>query len=201
MTGRMGLSERDSALAWEALHRGYESPGRHYHTLGHVTAVLEALDEVEEPELSEEDRETLEAALWFHDLVYDPRASDNEARSAAEAECWLRKGMWGDERIRKVVRLILATRHEEIPDGEVERLMVDLDLAVLGSERDDYEAYARAIRCEYVHVPEPIYRRERARVLRSFLDRPAIYSTAGGRARYEKRARENLSREIESLSP
>src|SRR5918912_1569268 len=60
----------------------YREPWRYYHTLDHVAAVLEEVRSLRggAPEVP-----ALLLAAWFHDAVYDPRAGDNEERSAAYA--------------------------------------------------------------------------------------------------------------------
>ncbi|MGI9202741.1 MAG: hypothetical protein ACR2Q3_01955, partial [Woeseiaceae bacterium] len=62
-----------------------------------------------------------------------------------------------------------------------------------------YEKFETNVRHEYKWVPGPIYRRERRRILQSFIDRPAIYSKAELKSRFEINARENLSRAILNL--
>jgi len=52
------------------------------------------------------------------------------------------------------------------------------------------------VRKEYAWVPEPDYRSGRAAVLRSFLDRPRIFSTRAFAERYEAHARSNIQRAL-----
>ncbi len=177
----------------------YAAPGRHYHTLGHVQQCLEELDEARHlaarPDL-------VEAALWFHDSIYDPRRSDNEAQSAAFAsEALARFGLPPDE-IDTVKRLILVTRHATGPgDGLTgdEGLIADVDLAILGQPATIFDDYEVAIRREYAHVPAETYRAGRAAVLRGFLDRHSIYATPHFQRHYEQQARENLARSLARL--
>ena len=63
-----------------------------------------------------------------------------------------------------------------------------------------YAAYAAAIRAEYAWVEEARYRSGRAAVLRSFLDRPAVYRTPALHAAWETTARINLAAELGSLA-
>ena len=58
----------------------YRAPDRHYHGLSHIEALL-ALAQEYRTALSDPD--AVEAAIWFHDAIYDSRRSDNETRSAA----------------------------------------------------------------------------------------------------------------------
>ena len=71
-----------------SLEAAYSEPHRHYHDRRHIQQCLALLDEV--PELMESERRVLTWAIWWHDAIYDPRASDNEARSAELAKRELR---------------------------------------------------------------------------------------------------------------
>ena len=162
-------------------------PHRRYHDERHIAAMLGELA------AGQASRELI-AAIWLHDVIYDPRAADNEERSAEQARRDLAGSGVDAER---VAALILATKHHHAATEE-ERLLVDLDLGVLGAPPGAYARYAVEIRAEYAHVPDEAYRAGRAQVLRRFLDRPAIYATAGF-AILEERARANLAGEIAGL--
>ncbi|MEW3623573.1 N-methyl-D-aspartate receptor NMDAR2C subunit, partial [Pseudomonas aeruginosa] len=71
---------------------------------------------------------------------------------------------------------------------------------ILGAEPSRYDAYAAAIRQEFIHVSDADYRAARAAVLRRFAARPVIYPDADFAATYDRRARDNLARELASLS-
>lgn len=179
----------------------YQAPGRHYHDLRHVEALLgharACADAIA-------DRDAVEAAIWFHDAVYDPRRSDNEERSAALAQARL-AGSADAARIAHVAAMIRATASHVCPDfadaaqGRDCALFVDMDLAILGSVEADFDAYDAAVRREYDWVAEPQWRRGRRAVLAGFLARPAIYATARFRASHEARARRNLTRALKRL--
>ena len=101
--------------------------------------------------------------------------------------------------IDEVVALILATQHRNPPNNDREQLLVDIDLAILGAPAAQYDRYEQSIRLEYRAVPGPIYRRERKKILSSFLDRPAVYGTPGIHRELETPARANLRRAIAQL--
>jgi len=63
-----------------------------------------------------------------------------------------------------------------------------------------YDAYAVAIRQEFAHVEDRDYRAGRSRVLKQFAARPVIFPDAVFAATYDWQARENLARELASLS-
>ena len=186
------------AACRDALIAAYAGVDRHYHDIGHIAAMLTLLDCHAPPEV---DHEALRWAILFHDVIYDARRSDNEEASAARAEADL-ASMAVDTTIRaRVCDLVLATRHANSSQpADVETaLLLDLDLAVLASSAAAYADYAAAIRREYAHAPEPLYRAGRARVLQNFLDRPRLYVTPALAAQWETLARRNLASEIEAL--
>nr|QQZ48661.1 hypothetical protein JKL49_14175 [Phenylobacterium glaciei] len=70
------------------LEAAYAQPHRRYHTRTHIEQCLALLDQV--PDLMDSERQVLTYAIWWHDAVYDPTASDNEAKSAEMAKRDLR---------------------------------------------------------------------------------------------------------------
>lgn len=195
---RDGTHPIEAGIRRDALIAAYCGADRHYHDIKHIAAMLSLLDLHGGPDI---DWLSIRWAILYHDVVYDPHRKDNEAMSAAAMERdFAAMGIDGDL-ARRVKDLILATRHGEVAaatDG-TKALLIDLDLAVLGSAPERYSAYAAAIRREYAHVADGAYALGRARVLEGFLDRPAIYTTPALAAPWEKAARENLAREIDIL--
>jgi predicted metal-dependent HD superfamily phosphohydrolase len=189
---RLGAAADASSLAADLLAR-YREPRRAYHGLDHLRDCLEQLDTAP-PEGSDRDR--VEAALWFHDAIYDPLAGDNEARSAELARRSLEGLGVAAAAARQVAELVLETRHLEPPADPDARLLCDVDLSVLGREPAVFERYERGIRTEYALVPEALYRRERAAVLRRLLQRRPLFATRHFRRRYEQAARANLARAL-----
>jgi predicted metal-dependent HD superfamily phosphohydrolase len=89
--------------------------------------------------------EEVELAIWFYDVMYDPRRSDNEEKSAAWAEAVIEQSGLSREIAERVRSLILATRHREDVTDRDAQLLADVDLSILGREyRKWFEARARA---------------------------------------------------------
>lgn len=173
---------------FEALSARYSEPHRAYHTLQHIWEGFGYLKSVRvlPPEVS--------IAWWFHDAIYDPKRSDNEARSAA----WAGAVLGASPLKAKIETLILATRHGSIPSDPAERLIVDVDLAVLASPEPRFSEYERQIRQEYAFVDDATYKAERFKILRGFFDRAYLYMTPEFRC-LETRARKNLERSINAM--
>jgi len=192
---RLG-AQGSGASVFAQLAAAYAEPERAYHTAEHIRDCLAELDLSRD--LAQYPDE-VEAALWFHDAVYRPGASDNEDQSAELARTALSMGAVPHEVADRTAALVLATRHAGVSSSPDEQLICDIDLSILGREPEIFDAFERRIRREYARVPEPIYRRERSAVLAGFLRRPSIYQTDQFRQRYEASARANLERLIEKL--
>ena len=186
----------DGASIMEALLHAYSEPQRKYHTLQHLGECL-ALFELHRRFAMEPGE--VELALWFHDAVYDVHAGDNEARSADWAAQALRSGAVAERRIEHVRSHILATRHDAVPSGPDQQLVIDIDLAILGASSERYAEYEQQVRDEYDWVPVHLFRIKRKALLQEFLRRPRIYGTDAIFARREKAARANLKASIAAL--
>jgi predicted metal-dependent HD superfamily phosphohydrolase len=141
----------------------------------------------------------MEAAIWFHDAVYLPGASDNEDNSARLALTTLTEGGAPGEVADRIAQLVLATRHLAIPREPDAALLCDIDLSILGRTTEVFNEFERRIRLEYGWVPESVYRAARVEILEGFLRRPSIYQTDYFRDHYESPARANLSRILKNL--
>ncbi|HEY9132834.1 MAG TPA: N-methyl-D-aspartate receptor NMDAR2C subunit [Dyella sp.] len=180
----------------DALLERYAERHRAYHTRQHLEECLAQLADMQS---HAERPHELALALWFHDAIYWPRRKDNEAASAAWLTQAAQQAQIEAEAIQRMHALVMATVHDASPDKTDARLLVDIDLAILGAEPSRFDEYERQIRREYRWVPEPLYRAKRAEVLRRFLDRPAVYVTPWMAGRFEARARGNLDAALRKL--
>ena len=196
---RLGVGAGAAAPTFAELVRAYSGSGRHYHTLDHIAALLDLLDQYGK---GLADPGAVELAIFFHDAVYIPNRSDNEAESATLARARLTALGLPAGLIARVADLILATRHGiehvEQHDADLD-LLLDLDLSILAADRSIYAAYARSIRSEYAAYPDEAYRPGRQRVLGQFLARPRIYQTGRLHGLWDAAARANLTWELAEL--
>jgi predicted metal-dependent HD superfamily phosphohydrolase len=186
----------NSTDAFEALESAYSEAQRAYHNAAHIEDCLKQFDSARH--LAERPDE-VETAIWFHDVVYDPKFSDNEERSAFWAVETLKAGDVDRDVLRRIAALIMATKHDRDPASPDEALLIDVDLSILGRSPEEFAAFDAAIRREYSEVPEDQYRAGRANVLVGFLRRDAFYHTELFRERFEAPARRNLEQAIEKL--
>jgi predicted metal-dependent HD superfamily phosphohydrolase len=176
------------------LLRRWSEPHRRYHDVRHLTAVLDAVDELAG---EADDADAVRLAAWFHDAVYTGRPGADERDSAALADAALRAAGLDDALVAEVVRLVeLTVGHDPDPGDRNGGVLCDADLAVLGGDPVEYAAYAAGVRDEYARVPEEEFRRGRAAVLEGLLARDPLFSTATARDRWEDRARRNVETEL-----
>lgn len=171
----------------------YSEPHRAYHNAKHIADCLSQFDRVRH--MASHPHE-IETAIWFHDAVYDPKASDNEERSAE----WAAQVLHDAEPscIERIESLILATKTHKSDDQDG-TLILDIDLSILGGSPSKFALYDDAIRQEYDWVPFEQYREGRIAVLESFQQRKTIYFTNCFHIKYEQQARENLAGAIAKL--
>ena len=179
------------------LTAAYSSPGRYYHNLTHIKDCLGVFDYGKE--LAECPAE-VELAIWFHDAIYDTRASGNEQKSAEWAYRVITQAGLSSTIAERVHKLILATCHTYAATGSDAQLLVDVDLSILGSEPNIFWQYEQNIRKEYEWVPLAIYIQKRGEILHRFLQRPHVYQVELYRQLYEAQARTNLGQAIDRLS-
>jgi predicted metal-dependent HD superfamily phosphohydrolase len=176
----------------------YAEPHRRYHTLAHIAALRRWLTRWL---ALAHDAQAIDAAIWFHDAIYDTQRNDNEARSAQLARDELDALGWHRDATERVGAMVLATQHHDASTTDADTLLfLDLDLSVLARRADRYDAYAGAVRNEYAWVSDANWREGRVKVLAGFAQREAIYRTPALQAAWEARARRNLARESRSLA-
>lgn len=197
LVGGYGVEPAAAYPVFDQLVAAYTEPHRHYHTLEHLGEMFRVVGR-----LRASDPGAVFLAVWFHDVVYDPRAKDSEARSAEVAAEWLAPLGVPEATLAKVKELIRATAHftGEPPTDADTRHLLDADLAILGAGETRYARYAADIRKEYARVPDADYRAGRVKVLDAFLARPRIYFAEALHTEGDEPARRNLQAERAGLN-
>lgn len=200
ITGKWGADKADSVKVFNALASGYSSKFRHYHDVTHIEHMFsvanQAIDQVQ-------DVSALYLAIWFHDCI-QKIGRDSEQLSADFAESKLTELNAPVALVNKVVALILATKHGYSSNIKRalnidEKLISDIDLCILGSNRADYQLYTQECRKEYP-VTDFIYKRGRKKFLNEMIEGGHIFLTAFFKTRYEERALENIKYELGEIN-
>lgn len=185
-----GYLQSVALAVYKNLRLRYAESHRAYHTFEHIRACLYHFDAVSK-NLS--DPLSVELALWFHDVIYDPKSQTNELDSAVYAALALDTMATPEEVICKVYHLILLTQHPSQPLDYDEKTLIDIDLSILGAEKGVFLVYESQIRSEYRWVEEGEYHREREKVLQHFLAQERLYQTDYFFEKREQQARKNLA--------
>lgn len=170
----------------------YGQHHRRYHTLDHIKKML---DDMERYFPGADDLEIL--AIWFHDLVYIPGSSENEAQSAWQMATLLR-GIFSTKELFEAGSHILATEYNVKKHGPYSpgnKRVRDIDLLSLAIDPGDYDANTRKI-WEELNLPEEVWRRGRKHFIQKILSQPRIYLTDELFTWFEHLARTNLEREL-----
>lgn len=187
-------NEEYNTKCWFEIEKAYSSKSRHYHNLDHLENLLVELEKVK---TAIKDIDSLLFSIFYHDLVYKATKSDNEHQSALLFEKRITKTSFSQ--IDKCKTQIDLTK-EHKPSKETDtNFLLDIDLSILGKSPEVYKKYTEDIRKEYKIYPDFIYRKGRAKVLKSILELEAIFKTDFFKIVYEKQARENLTAELNQL--
>ena len=198
LMGQYAVAPADAYPVFDRLVAAHSEPHRSYHTLEHLNEMFKVAGKLAD---ASTDSAAVQLAIWSHDSVYDPRATDNEERSAALAVELFRPLGIPESTLDHVADMIRATAHGDL--GEVDAdttVLLDADLAILSAGERRYARYAADVRREYAWVDDAAYRAGRTKVLAGFLARPRIYRTERMHAAAEELARANLRAEIGRLA-
>ena len=174
------------------LYDAYSEVQRHYHSIQHIVECLEHFHQIK---TYLDDTLSVELAIWFHDVIYNPQAHDNEQQSADYMQRML-ENVLGAEQIAKIYVWILATQvHAPTADTDLAYLL-DIDLAILASYPMRFAEYECQIQQEYAWVEPSLYVKKRQQLLRHFLETQPLYQTPFFQKRYERLAKQNLAQAL-----
>ncbi|XP_014210580.1 uncharacterized protein LOC106640911 [Copidosoma floridanum] len=189
------------------VQEGYSDPKRTYHNIGSLSAKIERYADVRD---NLKNPRAVLLAIIFQNLEYDPKALDGENKNLEHFNAFaVEAGIPPDSELLAETQALLqaATTHSTEAHkidgafgGEDAHYLLDLDMAVLGSDPGTYAEYREKIRGEYTFLSEPMYTALRLKVLQNFLTIPNIFATKEFRERFEDQARANIQSEITILS-
>lgn len=182
---------------WEDLVNHYTEKHRHYHNLRHIADMIENLLHIKN---EIKDFETIMLATFYHDVIYNPTAKDNEEKSAKFMQKELSNISFPKEKINRCYNQIIATKKHELSVNSDTNFLIDSDLAILGQEEKKYTDYTKKIRNEYFVFSDIQYKKGRISVIKHFLLQKNIYKTTFFQNRLEEKARLNLKNELVLLN-
>lgn len=178
----------------------YSQPHRAYHTWHHIHDMFGIAGQLGEV-LTVNQR----LAILYHDIVYIPGSSENERLSAmllkthvAQNKAQFKEAF--PEANLEIVESIIRDTKNHLPSQYNEtKLVLDLDMSILGAEPDRYQKYVKDVMFEYAEYAGERMNKGRAEFLQTLLLQPNIFLTDVCQAKFESKARDNIKAELETL--
>ncbi len=183
---------------WAELEAAYQTPPRAYHNIQHVHEVAAHYLNVSAAVGWKNPKEVYLAVL-YHDAIYQAGRKDNEARSAELAIQAAGKYLITESidliKLRKLIELTAEHGHLKADNLDQDsQLFLDCDMAILGSDPEQFLAYDKAIASEYRgKLPGWMFQFLRRKFLKDLLDMPRIYLSDFFYESHEAKARLNIS--------
>lgn len=186
----------NNQIFFDDITNHYSETHRHYHTLNHINFCLQELEPVKN---SLHNPETVELAIWFHDVIYDIGKNNNEEKSAKMAIQFCQKNNLSPEFTKQVEDHILATGDHTLSDNADTNYLIDIDMSILGYSPDDIYKFEEQIYQEY----STIYNRKEYLIGRlGFLSKLKgynIYKTEYFKNKYGQSSQDNITKTIKNL--
>ncbi len=191
------IDQAKGQIYFDELCHYYSETHRAYHNLSHIQALFQLLkpyeEELKHPIL-------VNWAVFYHDIIYNPKRKDNELKSAEVAVEVMKNVGFKKQEQELVFGLIMATKdHKATANTADFYYLLDADIAILGSELASYQQYSQAIRQEYKHVPGFLYRIGRKKALKHLAQKTPFFYTHVFRAQFEEQAKKNITWELSTL--
>ena len=187
--------DADSVSAWQQLSQHYSEKHRLYHTLEHLSFCMREFDTARH---LMDTADTVEMAIWYHDINHNPQTMDNEYQSRLLFES-IAQDIFDQEFSHTVGNLIMATTHNQTPETRDEYYICDIDLSSMGASWEKFIQDSNALKAESDTATER-YSMGKLKFFNALLERPRIFYTDFFHSLYEATARKNIQRYISMLN-
>jgi HD superfamily phosphodiesterase len=127
-----------------------------YHNFNHTQEVVSAVNILADSEnITDEDREILMVAAWFHDTGYIKGCEKHEDSSVSIVTSFLEEKKKTADYIAKVAALIKATTYNYEPQTLLEKIIKDADFVHLIGEQ--YVSTCGALRIEWKNIEHKLF--------------------------------------------
>ncbi len=168
-----------------------------YHSLAHTQRVVEKTQELAElSKLTENERNLLTLAAWFHDTGFTQSENKHELISAEIAEKFLQQKNLPQDSINTILELIKSTEMDHEPQSPLEGIIRDADCAHLATK--DYDVFSSLLKQEWETTQDIKYSKaEWLKINVDFFTTHKYYSIAANQ-NWEKRKNKNLAQLIQA---
>lgn len=194
LLSKYNASKEQKETLWNEIEQNYSNRNRHYHSLEHLDKMLFYLTKIK---AKIQNWEPILFTLYYHDIIYNSRKSNNEEESAKLAKKRMLELSIPNDIIQQSTAQIIATKKHSISENSDTNYLLDIDLSILGQNWKTYLTYTKNVRKEYAIYPDFLYKPGRKKVLHHFLNMERIFKTDYFYDLFEKQAKENLKRELD----
>jgi predicted metal-dependent HD superfamily phosphohydrolase len=172
-------------------------PQYYYHQWEHTLSVIHAAETIACWEaVSADDLFLLKTAALYHDSGFLFRHKGHEEYSVQLAREDLPQFGFSEEEIRRIIRMIEATKLPQNPEDELSRILCDADLFYLGS--GEYEVIAELLYKELLYVHEVKNRQEWMKQQIDFLSNHHFHTSSAAQ-RLTPKKNEHLKKLLSNL--
>jgi predicted metal-dependent HD superfamily phosphohydrolase len=189
--------KNDSSKIWSDIVNHYCEKHRYYHNTSHIQHCLAQLDLIND--ITDQDRDAIELAIWFHDIIYG-NDNCNYEQLSAEYFSGTAKNILPAQTISRVSQFIIATSHTNIPEDIAEKYMLDIDLSSFGSSWELYLIDSDNLRKEDIESTDSDYYTNKKIFLLYLITRERIFFSNFFYQLYEKNARNNIAAYLEQIN-
>ncbi len=189
-----GISFKNDSAFLNEMEEHYTSKTRFYHNLFHIKEMLLLYLRIKH--LLTNPAEAY-LAIVFHDIVYIPQSLENEKASYQFAQEYISRNLVFPEielpRVEKMIECTgFHTKESHSFSGD-EEIIMDMDIAILASEKFRLLEYERQIFQEYSTImTKQEYQKKRLEFFQALLKKRHIFSSSYFFSRYEESAQRNL---------
>mgnify|MGYP001571053728 CR=1 FL=1 len=178
--------------------------GRAHHNLFHIDRMLSFVNQFDH---LAQNKHSLKAAIFGHDIVYVPGSGTNEQESANVFGLILQKILVKEDDVAGIKRLIMVTQEHKATDADIDgQLIIDGDFEILSSANETYDNYTANIWRENVgsgKVSEEAFKKGRRHFVNSWLElirENRLFLIPEIREKLQPQAKKNLERELLCLN-
>lgn len=194
----------DNEVFYKSMFSDYAVENRYYHNIMHIADML-SIYANEYKDLVTSDTKSMVTSILLHDIIYQQKpdkygitgiGKSDEQCSYEYSRMFTKVGI--------STKLILATDYKNFKDeySELQQILVDIDMSILGRNSSVYDLYAENIRKEYSQFTDESYKKGRIEVLKSIKDNieSGRYLAHPRSQKYKNRAISNINLELQKLS-
>lgn len=158
-----------SLETWDDIINRWNEPHRYYHNINHLNHILNQFRILyENNSISKNEYDKLVITSFFHDVIYNPKVTDNEQQSVNYFldKCF-EKNIASDDFKKEITQIILDTGSRNTPTNNLSYIFWEIDNSILSSSISELIDVERKIFKEFQWVSYEKYKEARINFINS----------------------------------